>query len=109
MIGDLYIVSTPIGNLSDISNRALEILSEVNLIAVEDTRISKKILNKYNINNKMIVYKMILNLTISVRFPTNVELIRLDLLNTFFSTSFILLPANIPQTWVFLPNEIISG
>ena len=52
----LYIVSTPIGNLSDISNRALEILSEVNLIAVEDTRISKKILNKYNINNKMIVY-----------------------------------------------------
>ena len=56
MIGNLYIVSTPIGNLSDISNRALEILSKVNYIAVEDTRVSKKLLNKYKINNKMIVY-----------------------------------------------------
>ena len=52
----LYIVSTPIGNLSDVSNRALEILSEVNFIAVEDTRVSKKLLNKYSIDNKMIVY-----------------------------------------------------
>ena len=56
MYGNLYIVSTPIGNLSDISNRALEILSKVNFIAVEDTRVSKKLLNKYKINNKMIVY-----------------------------------------------------
>ena len=56
MFGDLYIVSTPIGNLSDISNRALEILSKVNLVAVEDTRVSRKLLNKYNIDNKMIVY-----------------------------------------------------
>jgi len=54
--GNLYIVSTPIGNLSDISNRALEILSKVNFIAVEDTRVSKKLLNKYKINNKMMVY-----------------------------------------------------
>ena len=56
MYGNLYIVSTPIGNLSDISNRALNILSEVKFIAVEDTRVSKKLLNKYNINNRMIVY-----------------------------------------------------
>ena len=56
MYGILYIVSTPIGNLSDISNRALEILSKVNCIAVEDTRVSKKLLNKYKIDNKMIVY-----------------------------------------------------
>ena len=56
MYGNLYIVSTPIGNLDDISKRALKILSEVNCIVVEDTRISKKLLNKYNINNKMIVY-----------------------------------------------------
>ena len=56
MRGNLYIVSTPIGNLSDISNRALEILSKVNCIAVEDTRVSKKLLNKYKIDNKMIVY-----------------------------------------------------
>ena len=56
MIGDLYIVSTPIGNLSDISNRALEILSKVEIVAVEDTRVSKKLLNKYDIDNKMIIY-----------------------------------------------------
>ena len=56
MYGVLYIVATPIGNLSDISDRAKQILSEVNLIAVEDTRISKKILKKFNIDNKMIVY-----------------------------------------------------
>ena len=56
MFGNLYIVSTPIGNLGDISNRALEILSKVKVIAAEDTRVSKKLLNKYNINNKMIVY-----------------------------------------------------
>ena len=56
MYGNLYIVSTPIGNLDDISKRALKILSEVNCIGVEDTRISKKLLNKYNINNKMIDY-----------------------------------------------------
>lgn len=56
MQGNLYIVATPIGNLSDISNRAIQILSKVNFIAVEDTRVSKKILNKYHIVNKMIVY-----------------------------------------------------
>ena len=54
--GFLYIVGTPIGNLADISSRALEVLSEVQLIAVEDTRVSKRILTKYNITNKMIVY-----------------------------------------------------
>ena len=56
MCGNLYIVSTPIGNLNDISNRALEILSEVKFIAVEDTRVSKRLLNKYNINNQLIIY-----------------------------------------------------
>ena len=56
MCGNLYIVSTPIGNLNDISNRALEIFSEVKFIAVEDTRVSKRLLNKYNINNQLIIY-----------------------------------------------------
>ena len=56
MKGTLYIIGTPIGNLADISIRALEVLSEVQLIAVEDTRVSKRILTKYNITNKMIVY-----------------------------------------------------
>tara|TARA_B110000014_G_scaffold246698_1_gene219634 strand:- start:3190 stop:3873 length:684 start_codon:yes stop_codon:yes gene_type:complete len=54
--GFLYIVATPIGNLSDLSDRAKQVLSEVDLIAVEDTRVSKKILKKFSIVNKMIVY-----------------------------------------------------
>ena len=56
MSGKLYIISTPIGNLSDISSRALEVLSSVNLIAAEDTRVSRKLLNHYKIKNKLISY-----------------------------------------------------
>ena len=53
MIGSLYIVSTPIGNLEDISKRALKIISDVSFLAVEDTRISGRLLKRYNIENKM--------------------------------------------------------
>jgi len=52
--GLLYIVATPIGNLQDISFRAIDILAEVDEIAVEDTRHSKKLLRHYNINTKCI-------------------------------------------------------
>ena len=55
-MSSLYIVSTPIGNLNDISKRAIEVLSSVEIICVEDTRVSKKLLNRYKISNKMIVY-----------------------------------------------------
>ena len=50
----LYIVPTPIGNLADITLRALEILKNSNYILCEDTRTSKKLLEKYKINSKMI-------------------------------------------------------
>ena len=56
MLGSLYIVSTPIGNLSDISNRAIDVLNDVDLIAAEDTRITKKILSFYKIKNQVITY-----------------------------------------------------
>ena len=56
MKGTLYIVSTPIGNLEDITARALRILGEVDVIAAEDTRHSLKLLNHYGISKPMISY-----------------------------------------------------
>ena len=54
--GTLYIVATPIGNLQDITYRAIEVLSSVDLIAAEDTRHSQKLLAAYQIHTTMIAY-----------------------------------------------------
>ena len=54
--GVLYIVGTPIGNLNDLSPRALNILKNVSLIACEDTRQTKKIMNKYEFTNTLISF-----------------------------------------------------
>ncbi len=51
---NLYIVPTPIGNLEDITIRALNILKEVDVIFAEDTRTTKQLLNHYNITNKLV-------------------------------------------------------
>lgn len=55
-MGKLYVVGTPIGNLEDISSRALKTLKEVDLILCEDTRVTRKLLSHYDIDTPTLSY-----------------------------------------------------
>ncbi len=80
-LGTLYIVATPIGNLSDISERAIQILKEVDLIAVEDTRHSGKLLQYIGISTPMLALhehnenKKVQNIVDKLSAGTNIALI----------------------------------
>ncbi|MBI2048223.1 MAG: rRNA (cytidine-2'-O-)-methyltransferase, partial [Parcubacteria group bacterium] len=54
-MGNFYVVATPIGNLEDITLRALRILKEVDVILCEDTRVTKRLLERYEINGKQLI------------------------------------------------------
>ena len=55
-LGSLFVISTPIGNLEDITYRAIKTLSDVDIALCEDTRVTKRLFNNYNIKTKMISY-----------------------------------------------------
>ena len=55
-MGTLYLVSTPIGNLEDITLRALRVLKEATLIASEDTRQTRKLLSRYGVRTRQVSY-----------------------------------------------------
>lgn len=56
-MSNLYIVATPIGNLEDVTLRALNILREVSVVVAEDKRVTIKLLNKYEITKKLLVWQ----------------------------------------------------
>ena len=56
MSGTLFVVGTPIGNLADLTRRAEVTLNSVDLIAAEDTRVSRKLLSHYNIQTPLVSY-----------------------------------------------------
>jgi 16S rRNA (cytidine1402-2'-O)-methyltransferase len=72
-MGTLFVVATPIGNLEDITLRAIRILSEVDLIAAEDTRQTKILLTRHSINTPMTSYH---KFNIRSRTPQLIELLK---------------------------------
>src|SRR5437763_17002498 len=56
LAGGLHVVATPIGNLRDVTVRALEVLAAADLIACEDTRVSRKLLDHYGITTRLTPY-----------------------------------------------------
>ena len=95
-IGTLYLVATPIGNLSDISKRAIEILNEVSLVAAEDTRISGSLLKKLEIKKPLISY-----------YEHNAVMREEKLINTLLSGEDVALITDAGTPGISDPGELI--
>ena len=65
MSGTLYIIGTPIGNLEDITMRQLRLLGEVDFLAAEDTRVTRKLLSHYDIHTLIVSYHEHSGLTVA--------------------------------------------
>ena len=65
MSGTLYIIGTPIGNLEDITMRQLRLLGEVDFLAAEDTRVTRKLLSHYDIHTPIVSYHEHSGLTVA--------------------------------------------
>ena len=120
----LYFVSTPVGNLKDISLRALEVLNEVDLIACEDTRTSLKLLNHFEIKKPLVAYHKFNEKTASEKLIEELEKGKNIALITDAGTPVISDPGNlltklltergieytvIPGATAFVPALILSG
>ncbi|MFK7865184.1 MAG: 16S rRNA (cytidine(1402)-2'-O)-methyltransferase [Pseudohongiellaceae bacterium] len=73
-IGILYVVATPIGNVADISQRAIEVLKSVDLIAAEDTRHSRTLLTKIEVENDLVSYHDFSDESVAGRFIEKLRL-----------------------------------
>ena len=69
--GKLYVVATPIGNLADMTFRAVDVLKKVDLIAAEDTRHVKTLLNHYGISNKLVSLHSIMKINLLLYYWKN--------------------------------------
>ena len=87
----LYIVSTPIGNLDDISKRAIDTLQFVDIIAAEDSRMISRILKKYNLSKKIVSYNNYNEITKTARV---IEFLKSGLNQKKLKISNILLKTN---------------
>lgn len=94
--GILYLVATPIGNLGDISQRAVEILNSVSLVAAEDTRISGSLLKKLDIKKPLISY-----------YEHNAVMREEKLINTLLSGESIALITDAGTPGISDPGELI--
>lgn len=72
-VGMLYVVATPIGNLEDMSPRAVSVLQSVSLIAAEDTRHSGRLLQHYNINTRCVAYHDFSNRSVTEEIAQRIE------------------------------------